>query len=276
MPSNQQLQPSAGESSALDFHPCRNLSIAAAAQAAAYAAIPLFFSVVGVSDHIVIRQLFIWPVLFTLTGFYWRSFRIVQSDKSVSLGLILGYAAVFALLAFWTPPFHSTDLFDYVNYGWLQSHYHMNPYANAVSDIPGWERDPMITETFWRDTPCAYGFLFELLARLLCAIGRGNLKLTLAVFKATSVAALSTTAWLVFVCTRRLQLPSAPALCLLLWNPLILLDCVANGHNDILVALSMVAAIYFVISSRWILVIPVLVTGTLLKYPCAVILPSLW
>jgi hypothetical protein len=113
------------------------------------------------------RQLFIWPVLFTLTGFYWRSFRIVQNDKSGSLGLILGYAAFFALLAFWTPPFHSTDLFRLRYYGWLQSHYHMNPYASAVSDVPGWERDPMITETFWRDTACAYGFLFELLARLL-------------------------------------------------------------------------------------------------------------
>ena len=188
--------------------------MAALVQSLTYAALALFFSILGNGGHIALRQLFIWPALLALIFFYCRSGRIVRRVRLTSPGLIVLFAVVFGLLALLIPPFHSTDLYDYVNYGWMQSHYHLNPYVNVVSDIPGWRRDRMLTATGWEHNSCAYGFLFALLTRILCDLGGGNLPLSLILFKITNLACLAAIGWLVFLCTQRLQLPSSLALCI--------------------------------------------------------------
>jgi alpha-1,6-mannosyltransferase len=240
-----------------------------------YVILALFFSISGAGGHTILRQLVLWPVLLTLTFCYCRSGGLVIRERPVSARLIVAFAAVFAILAFLILPFHSTDLYQYVSYGWIQSHYHLNPYVDSVANVPTWLGDPMlaVTPVEWADNPCPYGFLFMLLARFLCYLGRGNLLLTVMLFKIVNLAAMAATGWLIVLCARRLEVPSPPALCLFLWNPLILLQHIANGHNDILAGFFTILAMYLALARTWILVIPAIVAGALIKYPCAVAIP---
>src|SRR5919202_27946 len=100
------------------------------------------------------------------------------------------------LSAVFVYPFHSTDVFGYINRGWQQVHYGQNPYVYTTSEIPGWRQDPMIWE-HWIYNPNPYGFLFTLLTRLLCQVGGGNWALTLLLFKAVNAAAYAIPAWLI-------------------------------------------------------------------------------
>jgi hypothetical protein len=249
------------------------LLLAAIGQALIYAAFVVFFSILGPGGHVILRQLFIWPALLALTFLYHRSYRIVTGEPSIPAGVIVLCGAGFGMLALFIPPFHSTDLYGYVNYGWMQSHYHLNPYVKVVVEIPGWRRDPMLTGTGWEYLPCPYGFLLAFLARIVCELGRGDLPLTLTLFKILNLAGLAATGWLAFLCTRRLHLSCSLALCLILWSPLLLLHHIANGHNDILAAFFTMAAIYSALVQVWIAVIPFVAAAALIKYPCAVAVP---
>jgi hypothetical protein len=49
---------------------------------------------------------------------------------------VVWFAALFCAACVLVYPFHSTDVFGYVNRGWQQVHYHMNPYVYTVAEVP--------------------------------------------------------------------------------------------------------------------------------------------
>jgi hypothetical protein len=166
-------------------------------------------------------------------------------------------------------------VFGYVNRGWQQVHYGQNPYIYRVGDVPGWQQDPMLWE-HWIYNPNPYGFLFSLLCRLLAWMGGGRWWLTLSLFKAVNVAAYALTGWLIYNGALRLGQPRpALALYLFLWNPLVLMHHIANGHNDILAGCMVALAMYLAVVRAGLWIIPVLVAATLLKYgPAVLLLPA--
>lgn len=219
------------------------------------------------------RELFAWFFCIALLLLYWKGYQLISRTDKPSLRLIVVFAAIFCLFAFLTFPFHSTDVFGYINRGWQQVHYGQNPYVNYLSEIPNWQQDPMLRE-HWLYNPNPYGFLFTLLARLLCWVGNGNWWLTLALFKAVNVLAYGLTGWLLWSATKRLTyLKSLTVLYLFLWNPLILMHHIANGHNDILTGFFVVLAAYLAISKKYFWIVPALVAATLLKWGPVLLIP---
>jgi hypothetical protein len=177
------------------------------------------------------------------------------------------------LLAFLIFPFHSTDVFGYINRGWQQVHYGQNPYAYYLSEVPNWQQDPMLRE-HWLYNPNPYGFLFTLLTRFICRLGNGNWWLTLALFKATNVLAYALTAWLLWSASKRVNyLKPATALYLFMWNPLILMHHIANGHNDVLTGLFVVLALYLAITKKYLWIVPALIAAALLKFAPVLLVP---
>ncbi|MGB8507101.1 MAG: hypothetical protein WCD76_01735, partial [Pyrinomonadaceae bacterium] len=65
----------------------------------------------------------------------------------------------------------------------------------------------------------------------------------------------------------------ALALYVVLWNPLLLLHHIANGHNDLLVGCLLALAFYLMLRDKCLWVIPVLVAATLMKYAPALLIP---
>jgi len=220
------------------------------------------------------RELFAWFLVPSCLFLFWKGYKAVNdAQETPNVRLVLGFGIVFCLLAFFIYPFHSTDVFGYINRGWQQVHYHQNPYVYFTAEIPHWQQDPMLRD-HWIYNPNPYGFLFTLLARVLARIGNGNWWLTLFLFKGVNVLAYAATSWLVWSGVKRLgHAKPVTDLYLFMWNPLILLHHIANGHNDILTGYFVALAVYLGIAGAGFWIIPVLVLATLLKYGPAFLIP---
>ncbi len=219
------------------------------------------------------REVFAWFFCVALLFLFWKGYQQITRTDKPPIRMIVVFAAIFCLFAFLTVPFHSTDVFGYINRGWQQVHYGSNPYIRPLAEIPNWQQDPMLTE-HWLYNPNPYGFLFTLIARLLARIGNGNWWLTLSLFKALNVFAYASTGALIWSASQRLpDVKPANALYLFLWNPLILMHHLANGHNDILTGLLVLVAIYFALTERYLWIVPMLVCATLLKFAPVVLIP---
>jgi glycosyl transferase family 87 len=221
------------------------------------------------------REVFIWLAVLPLLYLFWRGYRIVRdSGGELKTSQVVWFAALFCVTCAAVYPFHSTDVYGYINRGWQQVHYHMNPYVYTVAEVPGWRDDPMIWD-HWIYNPNPYGFLFTLLARGLTLLGGGNWVVTLGLFKAVNVAAYAFTGWLVWSGAKHLG-HERPLLALysFLWNPLVLLHHIANGHNDILIGCALALAAYLVVTGRDVWILPALAAATMLKYAPALLVPA--
>jgi hypothetical protein len=220
------------------------------------------------------RELMAWFCVLLLLPLFWKGYQAVkQSPDAKSIKLILIFAGVFSLLTFFTVPFHSTDVFGYINRGWQQVHYSENPYVFRIADVPGWQNDPML-RSHWIYNPNPYGFLFSLLARVLVWIGNGHWWLTLALFKLLNLLVFAITAWLIWSGAKLLGVtrPTIP-LYLFLWNPLLLLHHIANGHNDLLVGLFITLSFFLAIKNAYVWIVPALVAATMIKYGPVLLIP---
>lgn len=204
---------------------------------------------------------------------YWHGYRLLDSSANGATRAVVIVASGLAFLNAALPPFSSNDVYAYVSQGWEQYHYHLNPYLRNVRSIAGAQHDPMLCEWFKQDL-CAYGFLFARLESLLARLGDGNLYLTMLLFKMTDLVAYAANAWLIFVIGTRLNIKRVDlALYLYLWNPMILIHQLSNGHNDLLMAVFVMLAIYFAVIELWPLVLPAIVVGLLVKWIAGVVLP---
>ena len=61
-----------------------------------------------------------------------------------------------------------------------------------------------------------------------------------------------------------------------LWNPLLLWEMVGNAHNDGLMMLGALLAIWLLVTDRNLLVLPALMLGALIKVPVVVLVPLLF
>ena len=219
------------------------------------------------------RELFAWFFCIALLLLFWTGYQRISRVDKPPISAIVAFAAIFCFFAFLTFPFHSTDVFGYINRGWQQAYYGQNPYVHHLNDIPNWRQDPMLRE-HWIYNPNPYGFLFTLVARLLTRLSAGNWWAALGLFKGTSVLAYAATGWLLWSASKRLSyLRPELALYLFLWNPLILLHHIANGHNDLLVGFMVVLAVYLALTQKYFWIVPVLVAAALLKFGPVLLIP---
>jgi hypothetical protein len=236
-----------------------------------------FFYLKGPQSHgRTAKEIFAWFICLSLLFLFWKGYQQVNDwgdVSNISPRAVVGFGILLCVLACLIYPFHSTDVFGYINRGWQQVHYHQNPYVYLTGNIPNWQQDPMIWD-HWIYNPNPYGFLFSLLARFFCWIGNGHWALTLGLFKAVNALAYGGIAWLIWAGAKRLGY-AKPLLTLyiFMWNPLILMHEIANGHNDILTGFFVLLAMYLGIIGAGLWIVPVLVLATLLKYGPAILIP---
>ena len=210
----------------------------------------------------------------SLTAYY-LGFKAVQSTSDVFRlrKAIIGFGVAFCLVALLIPPFFSTDVYCYANIGWQQVKYGLNPYVYSLSETPNWKADPLFFAS-WENAPSAYGFLFSEMAYAITWIAGGHRVLAAILFKLVNVAVFAATGWLIWRgCKYFKRSDPERDLYLFLWNPLILLHIVSDGHNDLLMGLCAVAGILCAIESAWLVAIPLLLLGALVKYGSITILP---
>src|SRR5262245_10534591 len=195
--------------------------------------------------------------------------------------VILSFAVGIGVIGFLTPPFDSTDLFFYIATGWEQAHYGSNPYSVTLGNVDGAFHDPMINNAWmarnrnpWLDEPMPYGFLFALVSRAIAWLGGGKFWLTLALFSFLNLLMHAGTALFLWKAGKLLPGDNAKVMLYLYsWNPLVVLQYLADAHNDIIVGFLVVIAAYLLLKDRPFWTLPLLVAAGLIKYVALVLTP---
>jgi len=178
-------------------------------------------------------------------------------------------ALVSAGVLAWAYPVTSTDIFDYL----FRSHMLAERGANPYLVLPNqFKTDPWLRYIGWPNAPSAYGPLWEVIGLQLARWGGVSLLGNVLLLKALAIAAFAAVGYVIqnlVRAERRQQL----AVYLWLWSPLALWEFAANGHNDGLLVLSLLGALWAVRRDQHWVAVLALTAGALFKFLPAIFLP---
>jgi hypothetical protein len=209
-------------------------------------------------------------LLFALLCFGWWEVR--NAADRATLWLILGVGAVLAVTMVFVYPISALDIFAYVDYNLVLTQYHHNPLFTPPAAFPG---DPLMAlSDGWAPVPAPYGPFGILLTAIPTMLAGRNVLVTLILLKLLFSGMTLGSAFAVYRILMRVRPAQALSGALLVaWNPLILFETSANGHNDM--AMVLVAMIgLMLLASGDLRAGPVVILGsTLVKFATGLLLP---
>jgi alpha-1,6-mannosyltransferase len=188
-----------------------------------------------------------------------ETFRGHVSVRGVAV-LVVGAHALLLLV----PLLFSRDVYSYAYYGRIAGIYHGNPYVQTPLDHSSdilWN----LVGPRWVDTPAYYGPGWTTLSALLSRILPHPIDHVEAYRYISIVASLATCGVIVWIVHRLWPARTAFALAAFGANPVVLFHAAGSGHNDLLVALSIVTAFALLVSKRELPAVAVLTVGALIK-----------
>lgn len=182
--------------------------------------------------------------------------------------IIFIFVIIFNLTLLLIPPFLSGDITGYIYRAGIINEYHKNPYLVAPSQI---EAKPF---TNWPDMPLTHGPFWAVISSALNKIAGSDINLNIYIFKIFAIIINLICIFLIYSIINKIK-PQYGNLATILyaWNPLILLAVANNGHNDVLIILFFLLAVYLAINKKIFYVLPVLILSVLVKYIAVLFLP---
>lgn len=211
---------------------------------------------------------------------YWLGWRAAQrverQDARVAWLVVVASALIAASVLLFMYPFGAADLFDNIMHGRILGVYGANPFAEPAAQF---RSDPFYPYTAWRRSTSAYGPVWEVLAGGVAWLAHRTLGVSVVAntvaFKLLSGAFLAASAAVVALILRRKAPERALAgVVLLAWNPVILVETLGNGHNDIAMIFWVLAAAWALVGGRYTLAVLALVIGALVKFVPVLMLPA--
>ncbi len=196
-------------------------------------------------------------------------------DRRVCM-LALLFPVLFNFGLLFGRPHFSIDLFDYLSYGYLGSIPGGNPYVQPSFVMEHFPFGGQLVAFGWRPihglTP--YGALWTwceiAVMRLTEDAGTAVLLLKGLVIAASLGSAALIWAILGWVRPAHQLLGTL----IYLWNPVIIVEFAAEGHNDALMILCILAALFLAVRTRPALALAMLLLGVLTKYVPVILLPA--
>lgn len=262
------------------------------------------FAAVGIASAVVYAFLVVWVPLLPsnvysplldlgkITGYTWRSsyqylgivaslyvlygagYLLVRRGHAQRTAIAL-FGVVFCVELLGAYPATAVDVFGYIAHGRMLAEHHMNPFVTPPYAYP---TDDIVRFLAFPAEPSQYGPAWVLLGYLQAAIGRGDLLAEVLFYKVVAAVAHLASAALILSIGRRLGANRCQALAgayLFLWNPLLLWETVGNAHNDGLMMLGGLLAVWLLVRGANVLVMSALALGALVKLPVAVLSPLL-
>ncbi len=205
-------------------------------------------------------------------GLYWLAWRLaLQVRGRVAWLIVLGSPLAFSLVLLFLYPIDAADIFDNIMHGRILGVYGANPFREVAHQFAD---DPFYPYMAWRRTPSAYGPVWEALAGGVAWLAGDDLIANVLAFKLLGGLFLVVGIGLVVVILRR-QAPerTLAGVTLLAWNPVVLYETIGNGHNDIAMAIWLLAAAWAILSRRYTLAVLALLVGMLIKFIPLLLLP---
>lgn len=215
-----------------------------------------------------ILYLCLFWLLFACYFYLLKNSKYVFQTKKRLFGFIIIVGILFSIMI----PTTSLDVYSYIGNGWVDSHYHENPYYTSVQEVTNQNGvDPMLGKVArcWRDEPVIYGPVWSLICRGLTSISGGNIDIALYTFKIASLLIFLACSFLIYKITKK------KFFCLLFaLNPFILFEFLCNVHNDIFLVFFVLLAFYFIKEKKNTgLAVASIAIATGIKYLSILLLP---
>ncbi|HVD70350.1 MAG TPA: hypothetical protein VNG34_05820 [Actinomycetota bacterium] len=183
---------------------------------------------------------------------------------TISLRTVTVLAVAYHVAVFLLPLLFSRDVYSYAFYGRIVGIYHQNPYVHTPVEFAGDSLWPLVGPK-WVDTPAVYGPLFTSLSGGIARVTTSPSSQVTAYRLLTVLASLATLA-MILVTAERVR-PGRVTFGAAAYglNPVVLFLAVGSGHNDVLVALSIIGAVALLTSRREMWAVAVLALGALVK-----------
>jgi hypothetical protein len=219
-------------------------------------------SLLGRSADLVL----VWAGMILLAGGWWLLGRALPSPRAL-IAIALLWAVPLAL----GPPLFSRDMYSYLAQGTLM-HLGHSPYANPPAALGrlGHPHVLAAVSPFWRHTTAPYGPLFLGLVSLIIAVVGGHLVAGVLLVRLLGCLGLAGLGALVGGLCRRTGGDDRRALWLLVLSPLTLLQLIAAGHNDLLMAGLLAAGLAVALGGRPLLGILICAVAATVKLPALV------
>ena len=186
----------------------------------------------------------------------------------IVIGGTLAYTIVFLFMA----PLDARDIYDNIFHGRILGVYGANPFHDLISSFP---HDPFFKYPWWKNSPSAYGPLWETLAGITAWLAGDGIITNILAFKILPGVFHLTSIVVVISLLRRIQPQHALSGALLLgWNPVLLYETWGNGHNDIAMMFWILLAALLISRKQYSLGTLSLVAGMLIKFIPVLLIPA--
>lgn len=229
--------------------------------------------------------LLIAAMLFVFLAYIFALRRVPHSI--ISFRTIVYSTLLLGLLYILVPVVTSPDIYSYISYARMGVIYHLNPLATLPTAI---NNDPTFIHLYWSSQPSAYGptwvAMSSLLQWLTLPFGTQLLLPMVLALRFSGLFAHICSTLLIWSITGQLQqlygLVSARkriiATLTFAWNPLLLFEACVNAHNDAVLLLLILLAIWFLLPGPHklrgnILATLMFVLATCLKLNVALLIP---
>jgi alpha-1,6-mannosyltransferase len=205
----------------------------------------------------------VMTIVFALFGLAW--WKTYKYNDRATLGLILGFGTVFAFTMIFVYPGTAIDIFTYITQSIILVQHHANPMITPGTTYP---HDPLMAMAGGLvGTPSPYGPLALIIDAIPTVIVGRNVLMSLLLLKFMFSSFIIIEAFLVYKILSHYSPKSALAGCLFIaWNPLILFEYSANGHNDIVLMLFVTLAVLALVKEHYVLACALLTASILVKY----------
>ncbi len=219
----------------------------------------------------IVTILFIFIISLSFV-YYFLFLRLLQK-KQLSLTevkILIGIAI--GLLFFSYPAMLSYDIFNYIATAKVLFLYWENPYILMPIDFP---HEPLLAFMHAANKTALYGPSWLVISGVPHSIGVGNFLLTLFSFKLFIVLFFLATVRLIWKISN-----NTFSVLLFSLNPLIIVETIVSGHNDIVMIFFALMAYYLLVRKKIWLAIPFFLLSVFIKYATLFLVPvfayALW
>lgn len=195
-----------------------------------------------------------------------------QTSSKTAWMIVIGGTLAFIIMFLFMAPLDARDIYDNIFHGRILGVYGANPFRDLISSFP---HDPFFQYPWWKNSPSAYGPLWETLAGLTARLAGDGIITNILAFKILPGIFHLTSIAVVVSYLRRIEPGRALSGALLLgWNPVLLYETWGNGHNDIAMIFWVLLAALLISQKQYSLAILSLVAGTLIKFVPVLLIPA--
>ncbi len=185
--------------------------------------------------------------------------RLHLKDVLILMSITIG------ILFFSYPAMLSYDIFNYIATSKVLFFYHENPYVVMPIEFVG---DPLLRFTHAANKIALYGPVWIMLTGIPYFVGHGNFIINLFALKLLSLAFYLGTIFLVWKVSRNII-----SVILFALNPLIVVETLVSGHNDIVMISIILLAFFLLMRKKIFLGILFFILSIFIKYTTVLLAP---